>query len=433
MILTSGSIVIKRDHNRKKLTLRYYDLKLFNNLLTEKLLTEKQLYRYYTTIHGKRISYPGFWKKLAKFEEYGLIKSYKYKVGQNGTTLKYFRLRQYGYDLIKNIKVVPKYYENEKLSNIPKTNLDHHFGTKEVILNSLIEFKDPNPILEEPQIIPSRIARVFPAVIPDGVIKLGEATLYIEFDSGSEALNELKGKVLRYLAEADHYTEEERKEGILIALLDNSIPNRKGIEDRTNRIRNITKVISTLPEVLNKNIHIYVLPMFLASKGALSFLEEDKDYTIRRDLCKILDLLKRGNCHNSIEIIEGMDILTSYNKNYNFSPQLINIHEKNQNTIFFTIFQYKEIGNIIDYDKIVQLSDVRCLEPGCTAEFLYVVYEDEETMRMDIKITGALKKVRYITVKTTHDFVERPYIFMRDTKNTVKKVYDQKQWPNLLF
>lgn len=433
MVNADKTIVINGFNNRKKLHLSYQDLYLLKCILIEKLLTEKQLYRYYTLLLYEKISYPGFWKKLAKFEEYGLIKSNKYKVGQNGTTLKYFRLRQYGYDLINSHKVVSKYYENETLSKIPKTNLDHHFGKKEVILNSLIEFKDHESLFEKPQVIPSRITRVFPYVIPDGVLKLDGVTLYIEFDSGSESLTEIKGKVLRYLAEADQNTEGGRKEGILIALLDNSIPNRKGIENRTNRIKNITRVLSSLPEVLNKNILIYVLPLFLASKGALSFLEEDKDYIIRRDLCIILDLLKQSNCHKSIEIIEGLDILTSYNKNYNFSPQLINIHEKNQNTIFFTMFHYKEIGNIIDYEKIVQLSEVRCLEPGCTAEYLYVVYKDEETMRRDIQITGALERVRYITVKTTSDFLEKPYIFIRDTKNTVKKVYDQKKWPNLLF
>jgi hypothetical protein len=71
------------------------------------------------------------------------------------------------------------------------------------------------------------------------------------------------------------------------------------------------------------------------------------------------------------------------------------------------------------------------MEPGCTAEFLYVIYEDEETMRTDIRISGALKNVRYITMDVSSDFVDKPYIFIRDTKSTVKKVFDQSLWPRL--
>jgi hypothetical protein len=82
-------------------------------------------------------------------------------------------------------------------------------------------------------------------------MQLEDKNIYIEFDSGSESLKELKNKIILYLTKADHHL-QIRKEAVLIVLLDNSIPNRKGIDDRTNRIRNLMKVLSSVPEILSK-------------------------------------------------------------------------------------------------------------------------------------------------------------------------------------
>jgi hypothetical protein len=176
--LNDPVVVINQGNNRKKLSLAMKDFGIFQCLLKEKLLTEKQLYRYYTKINGVEITYPGFWKKLSKFEEYGLIKSSKYKVGQNGTTVKYFSLKQKGYDLLITQDRVPDHYENTNFLKTPKSNLDHHFGTKEAILNSLIEYEYQFPFFHQPKVFPPRLTRVFPAAIPDGVIKLDDMTLY---------------------------------------------------------------------------------------------------------------------------------------------------------------------------------------------------------------------------------------------------------------
>jgi hypothetical protein len=383
-------IVINQGHNRKKLNLVLKDLVVFHCLLKEKLLTEKQLYKYYTIVYEEETSYPGFWKKLVKFEEYELIKSYKYKVGQNGTTIKYFSLKQKGYDLLEAQGRIPEHYENAKLFNIPKSNLDHHFGTKQIILNILVAYEDLFPFFHQPKAFPPRLTRVFPATIPDGVIKLDEKTLFIEFDSGSETLGELKSKVVRYLNDAEENTEVERKEGLLITLLDNSIPNRKGIEDRTNRIRNLTRTLTSLPQLLAKNIPIYILPLSIAAKGAVCYLENFKYTRDRSKVSRISDLFVRSKCHVSLDI-ETNEIINSYARNYCITSHHIDVHEKTGSRSFLTLFQYKEIGNIRDYDQIDKLSKFGCMEPGCTAEFLYVIYDDEETMRTDIKISGALQ------------------------------------------
>jgi hypothetical protein len=66
-------------------------------------------------------------------------------------------------------------------------------------------------------------------------------------------------------------------------------------------------------------------------------------------------------------------------------------------------------------------------------EFLYVIYDDEETMNEDIKITGALDKVRYLTAEVSEEYTKKPYIYVKNSKNTVKKIYDHKLWPSLLF
>ncbi|MBH0169296.1 replication-relaxation family protein [Fictibacillus sp. 18YEL24] len=425
-------IVIDQGHNRKKLNIGMRDLVVFQCLLKEKLLTEKQLYRYYTIVNLGKISYPGFWKKLVKFEEFGLIKGYKYKVGQNGTTIKYFSLKQKGYDLLVAQDSVPKHYENANFINIPKINLDHHFGTEEIILNSLIGYEDLYPFYQEPTVFPPRLTRVFPAAIPDGVLKHNEKTLYIEFDSGSEPLGELKSKVARYLDDAKEDKEVESDEGLLITLLDNSIPNRKGIEDRTSRIRNLTRTIISLPELLDKNVPIYILPLSIAAKGAVSYLGDHRNATFRSNARKISDLLVRSKCHNALES-NTKEVTENYLRNYCITAHLIDVHEKTRDRSFLTLFQYKELGNIRDYDQIDKLAKYGCMEPGCTAEFLYVIYDDEEIMRTDVKISGALQKVRYLSLEALREesFVNKPYVFIRDTKSTVKKVYDQRQWPNL--
>jgi hypothetical protein len=120
--------------------------------------------------------------------------------------------------------------------------------------------------------------------------------------------------VIRYLNDAKENTEVESDEGLLIIFLDNSIPNRKGIEDRTNRIRNLTRTLTSLPQLLAKNVPIYILPLSIAHKGAVFYLATFKTAKVRRNVCEISELIVRSNCHFSLEV-ETDEIVNSYASN----------------------------------------------------------------------------------------------------------------------
>ncbi|MGD6961524.1 replication-relaxation family protein [Fictibacillus phosphorivorans] len=424
MKVNKHRFAIEKSQNRKRLQYGEAELLLWVYLLKERALTEKQLYQYYSMYDT--ISYPGFWKKLCKFEEYGLIKSYKYRVGQNGTIIKYFRIRSLCYELLKKFDLITEEYENINVSTIPKSNLDHHFGTKEVILKSLIELR--NTLDNYHTVYPSKLTRVYPITIPDGVLMSDDKLLYIEFDSGSETLNELKSKIQRYLHEADNSI--SKKEGILITLLDNSIPNRKGIDDRRNRIKNLINIISSLPEILTKSVPIYILPLSIAQKASLTFFKETSESRDEK-VKTVASTLYETDIHTSFKYEEVDKIYTNYMQHYGLLPDHIELHNLDQYKNFFTFFQFKELGNIQDHKKIIQLLEVPCLSQGFTPEILYVVYEDEDSMHQDVHITGALKRVRYITANLPENYSDKPYVFVRDTKTKVKKVFDLALWPTL--
>jgi hypothetical protein len=154
---------------------------------------------------------------------------------------------------------------------------------------------------------------------------------------------------------------------------------------------------------------------------------------ITRKIIQVSNLLIKSKRHQWLDCEDGLEIFNSYCLNYSIDPHLNDVHEVNQERSFFTLFHYKEIGNIKDYEQIVQLTKVPCMKPGYTVEFLYVIYDDEETMNEDIKITGALDKIRYITAEVSEDYTNKPYIYVKNSKYTIKKVYDHKMWPSLLF
>lgn len=416
------TIIYKKGINRRRLVLMEYDLQLLFILCIEQFLTEKQLYLYFIGIIKKRVSYPGFWKKLNKFEEYGLLKSYKYKVGQNGTTVKFFRLRNDGLKLLVNHNRIKADGLSNSISTVPK-NLDHFFGVKQMTLNIGTEL-GPIDNIGPIKLVRGIRSKIAPKLIPDRVLICREQELYLEFDTGSETIKEVQNKVKIYLKELEKHIYPNSS--ILISLLDDSIPNKKGVGDRSVRIRNIYNSITNLEEFHLSWVDIYVLPLRTAQKIAI-------------------DVFRRTPLETRENILELMNYVYPFFKNRipdDFWNYIMNhfglmlegvlIHDETSFTKFATVFLYMVPGSVRCQYNLERIGSLK-LSADITTEIVYAIFRDKSCMEEHVRIFGAIKGVRYITFEDyeTNDYQNKEYIYMKKTKNTLKKIEEKSEFPRL--
>lgn len=421
MQFSDEKITLFKGGNRKRLTLERQDIRLMYILFIERFLMEKQWYRYYTDYLNQTISYVGFWKKVSKFEEYGLIKTYKYKVGQNGTTVKILGLNKEGLRLLSN--VIPE--NQSSLVHSPPKNLDHFFGTKEVILNSLIDVS-----IYEVYSTRGSQTTLYPKIIPDGVIKGKGKTLYVELDTGTETIKELKSKMLAYF---QHLNKEMiSDEAIVIALLDDSIPNRKRINDRRRRLRNIYQAIIYIPEFWRTWVDIYILPLNLSHLAARGFFLESLQ-TKELKISKLINTLIKVDKIRIVNYKEMDWHIKRLKDEFSLYFDKIVVHEDTGHTGFATVFLYVEPGSVRSHFTLKRIIEDRSFY-SITVEIIYVVYNDRKSMNQDVNLFGAIDKVRYITMEDlTDDYLVNPFVYERDTRSKLKKIPNNQKWPNLIF
>jgi len=420
-------VIIYKGTNRKRLTLSKYDFELLKFIYKERFLTEKQLYTYYTTLFSQKISYPGFWKKLSKFEEYGLLKSYKYRVGQNGTIVKYFRIREKSLSLLLEQKSLDETCITDIITTPPK-NLDHYIGTKETLVKSIIELYSKR--YEINQVLSGRVSqtKVFPAVVPDGFLKSGTINLYVEFDTGSETLKELKAKIRNYIINSDRTLFPN--EGIVLSLLDNSIPNKKGIEDRSKRIFNLYQAITSLPEFHRTWVDIYILPLKIVQKASVEFFSETP-ITIREKVTDFTEFLLSNKLLSKINVQLPEDFYIRCKNHFGLLIEDLLIHDQTNYCKFATVFLYMQPGNIRSNFNLKRIITLQ-LNSEIKTEVVYAIYRDRDSMEEDVHLFGAIKNVRYISLEDIKsNYQESPYVYVISSKNSLRKVYTIEEWPTL--
>ncbi|MCU9612735.1 replication-relaxation family protein [Caldibacillus lycopersici] len=418
-------VVLYKGKNRKRLILKNNDLFFLKILYAEEFLSEMQLYGYYTKILKQKISYPGLWKKLSKFEDYSLVKSYKYRVGQVGTEVKYFKILSKGIEILAEKNLLTMDAENE--GKVQVKNYDHFFATKEFILKSFIEFQKYSFPIEDIKVLKGSQTKLFPQIIPDAAIHSGSKTLYLELDTGSESISVLKHKLRIYLENALEILFPD--EAIAIILLDNSIPNRKGIEDRSKRIRNIYKELVSIPKFYHTWIDIFILPLRLSNNVIHSFYWQSP-WQIQDRIIELSDKLIKSKKLIEISPI-SKDYYHIFRQKFGIHIDRIVLHNQTKYYKFATVFFYMMPGNIRCINNLERVDNINSAS-DVKIEVIYAVYPSKKTMIEEIKIYGAIKGVRYIALDEVYDDYEcAPHIYVMETKKSVKKMNSVKNWPTL--
>lgn len=122
--------------NKQGLRLRRADVETLLFLFEEKVLSQKQLYRFYSLFVQQGIHYDSFKKRISKFIRLGLIKNYKYivKNKRHGVRMNMLQLTEKGHWLL-----VTANFLKSDFTEITNNRLDRTLASKEILLHFLEE------------------------------------------------------------------------------------------------------------------------------------------------------------------------------------------------------------------------------------------------------------------------------------------------------
>ncbi|MUK88194.1 hypothetical protein GMD78_07280 [Ornithinibacillus sp. L9] len=294
--------IILKKNAKQRLELSKTDLQLLAFLEQQRMLTLQQLYQVATEIFEIRTKEYSFKNRLRKFEDYFLIRGYKYSEGFDGERLKYLVIGSRGISLLIKYNLLDSEYNKSKIYKFnQKKNLMHFLATQQAainILNSLHtkvikdevsnETKYPNfydltLFSHSPSVFQytewirkeknlhrqnkgayhsniaknmngnsSTFGKTMTFVKPDWIIELQskkakKAYINIELDMGTEPIETLIEKVFKYAILAERNKEELHIMDLVIA--DNSFSNRSKFTDGVKRAHNIVNRFAADPAI----------------------------------------------------------------------------------------------------------------------------------------------------------------------------------------
>lgn len=300
-----------------KIDLAITDLALLLFLYDQSLLSQQQLFRYYTLISEFK-SDSAFRRKMSKWHNAGIIKKTKKNI-VNGYQLALLSITEAGLDLIKAVGLVPKQVNRKYIS---KTNIDHTLSIKEAfinfittelsyeafyvsdrenvcipihqdfhlyyelegediyykqdgILNKQYEFIEFKSIVEQSKLKVNNLEQSpFEKLKPDLSLNYLGKTMFIEVDTGSESIGDIHSENVNTISgKIKRYNELNIQDVSLVFLvLDNeqSLKSLRGYPSRSQRIRNMKLAITNIVPT-NDDMLVYVLPFSRSSFRILAF------------------------------------------------------------------------------------------------------------------------------------------------------------------
>jgi hypothetical protein len=303
-------------NNAKGVRLTHADLETLLFLFEHKLISQTQLYEFYTLI--KDIHYDSFRKRMNKFAKNGIIQFKKYEITKKrkGVVKNLILLDTKGYEILYAAGLLERMdnpYQN-------RTNWDRLLATKEVVLQAikldmqrtglliggdnkhlyilqkekalkqnlikeedirkekmiLHEVKKPlvlnydsKPFVLKPNILYSfsSYRTMFPNIEhhaePDWILGINQNILNIEIDTGYRTLIKEESETISVDEQMKKYIElseqfSSLKHTVLYIYMDDSFPFRKNYGRKTQRIKNFKQFIMQEEKIRNSSLNIFV-------------------------------------------------------------------------------------------------------------------------------------------------------------------------------
>lgn len=304
------NVVLKK--GRKRLELKPLEVEALSFLENQRALTLNQYYEFCYHVLDYEITEYAFKNRIRKLEEFKVIRSKSFADGFEGERFKYLSVGAAGVDLLIKMKRLPTNYNKRKIYTfLEKENLYHYFATQQVIIDFYRRMKEvtkrdarkiikslsaaqnpykfwvPNvnhksmvPGLKRAQMAMRQQAitwnhnhsnkstgQYVSSVIPDWILhheyKSLQATIHIELDTGTETLEELELKALRYLNLAER--NPQAKMGVVFVLPDETFMAGKKFGNRDKRIQNIKSCLihnqKLLEKLKERQLIMWVVPL----------------------------------------------------------------------------------------------------------------------------------------------------------------------------
>lgn len=336
--------------NRKRMgiILKDREIDLLHFLYKQKYLTSKQMQAYLRIPEGG--PYQNFVTRLGKFSRYGLLDRHERALGNKGFRFYYYRIGSEGLKVLKRQRRISSSDQN-KMPKLATRNLEHFLATQEVVLQATLSIGEENlqsiAPFECKHLIDPKDELEKPIIVPDWIIK-GKSSpyVYIEMDTGSEQLSDLKEKLSRYKKLAN--IQSNMAHTLLLVSLDDSFSTRHFFGDKLRRTANMKQKL--LEEQIGdlSNLEVYVIPLRRSSQVIQKILDEEKSYN--PEDYKI-------DCEVAIQLI------SDFNKRFRFTFSPLDDDE----------FYYKDIEERYKADLICEVRN----EEGVTLENVAIIYMRE--------------------------------------------------------
>lgn len=444
---------------QNKIELAMTDLALLLFLYDQSLLSQQQLFRYYTLISDFK-SDSSFRRKMSKWHQAGLIRKVKKNI-VNGYQLALLNITEAGLELLKTLGLLPQHINRKYIS---KVNIDHTLAIKEAfidfisialiyepfyvsgrgnicipihsdfhmyyefegedsyykqegLLNKSFEYVEFTSLIGQIELkVDNLEQQLYEKVKPDLALTYLGRKVFLEIDIGTEMIgnihsensNTIVGKIKRY----DELGIEDAT--VLFLVLDNeqSLKTIKAYPNRVQRIRNMKSAIANT--VIVNEMQIFVLPF---SRGAFRFYAFKQMYNF--DVIVSSNELVR---HAIIHRILSNVLTDSWAKTLEKSSNL-----KTADTMLYSeetrehiIVLFLEEGSCNHFDKIEGYLYKMMKGMIASNAYLLLIYSKPEEMYKDVILSReALNNSYYRSriIKTNLDDLQNKNVTLFNIKN----------------
>ncbi|MDC3424295.1 replication-relaxation family protein [Aquibacillus sp. 3ASR75-11] len=368
---------VKTGPNGQGLWLAEFELNLLKLIATQRILESTQITKYHNLFQPA--SQETVKSKLYKWKEKGIIMTYTIKK-KFGNPPKIVRITNKGVSLLVENNYLPSYWENINVSGFTdgytsehSTNQrDHNAGIKEMVITALanhtlyfrkLDIEEPlidsySPRAYEYNELKGNIDKDTERLLPDWVLKKGNRLLYIESDTASEGLSQIKGKLDRYMEIARK--EPDKEHIVMIGILDDSISTEK-IYPKNRKIRSYNIKNLLIGKERISNLSVFATSLGRTSKANLNILLGNKPFTndgIELEVDTAIDALEHSNEHFDckFETLDNSSVYTSKVPKEMYADRAVALTNRAGSLTKNVLFLLMDEGNAASVDRLHFLS-----------------------------------------------------------------------------
>ncbi|MEC1718419.1 replication-relaxation family protein [Schinkia azotoformans] len=446
MFNISKDLKVKIEHpsqfkQRSFIQLNPYDLQLLLFIKEHEVIARTQLYGLLTEFLDINIHRSSFSKRWDKLEEFKLIKSYTIRLDCFGTKRKILRLTKAGIDLLKELQLIPRNYNETKSTNsYDSNNWDHSLAIREMVIRGLIgskklidhEIVDDTYAYQNIESLNPYIHQFYPStVVPDWIMANLNEIVCLEANSGFERHTTIKKKIKGYINMSSYYPDLSCS--VVFGIIDNSFNTREfyKYDDPIIKVVNLKKlIIKQFQGLMNSTLEIKVCTLdriqnvLPSSFMAIPPLTAENRQNQMKLAQNHLDQLPTYPFkHEMIRNIEG--ILERLEETTGFRPDhVIKEVEPSTKETFLSILIMLREGDIKTLARLLAYAQSAEWQKICGNGRVYAIYKNTDELIKDI-VPGKLNKnVYFSSIELLSQHGQSHHLFKRKSSTKLRGIDD---------